>query len=588
MADKAEAAGYGAVFASVASRDADAASFSDVFRVKVLRNITVEGIDTLLKHHLYDHRIRVEMEFGGYGTMVQDVLDLADGRSAPAPDLIVLALALDELDPGYGLPGWTSELACSELSKLLDLLTTRTRALIAIHTFVSPLWSESGLSCDTGGRNLSSQVDAANRFVIDRVRTAPSRFVLVDLELYLRRLGAEAALDPRGRYLWQAPFKRALLDCWALRIARAACALKGRAKKCLVLDCDNTLWKGVIGEDGIDGIELEPREYPGRAFREFQASILRLAERGVLIALCSKNDESDVMEVLERHPHCLLRRSHLAAWRVNWRDKASNLVELSRELNLGLDAFVFVDDNPVECELVASLLPSVTVLQVPRKLHELPDLIVRGGLFDTFQVTEEDRSRAALYQGEARRKEESAAYDNLDGYLASLETVAEIHVARPHDLARIAQLTQKTNQFNLTTRRYAEGEIAALLESPDSTVYSMRVRDRFGTLGIVGVVILRFDGHVASIDTFLMSCRALGRRLEEAMLEHCLADAAARRTLSRWHAEYIATPKNTQVADFWPSRGFAEAVGASASRRFVREVSTAPPSLPEFIKIETQ
>ena len=605
--------GYAAVLAAVLSQQTQASLFKDELRVLVLRQITVEGLDTYLKHHLHARGLRVVVEFGGYGTQVSDVL-AADGAVARLqPQLIVLALALEELDPRYGNPGWQCEPAQAEVTSLLALLLAKTRATIVVHNFLAPLWNEQGLVQDAQGRDLASQVAQLNESVKAQVRQHAPRLVLADWEGLLRRLGAAAALDDRGRYLWRAPFRHAFLEAWAQQLARVACALTGRAKKVLVLDCDNTLWGGVVGEDGLQGIALDSQEYPGRAYRDFQATVLHLAERGVLLALCSKNNEADVFEVLDQHPASLIQRKHLAAWRVNWRDKASNIAELADELNLGLDHFVFVDDNPVECGLVQQMLPQVTVLQVPGKVHQLPSLLLRDGLFDTLHVTQEDKSRVRLYQGETQRKTVRSAFGSLDEYLQSLQTVALIHRATAAELPRVAQLTQKTNQFNLTTRRYAEGELQALSASADTFIYSLTVSDRFGSLGLVGVMILSGSGRTkdleepsavplrrtVSVDAFLLSCRALGRRLELAMVEHCLADVARSSALAvsvlevealEVEAHYLATAKNAQVADFWPRLGFVQTAAHDGRRRYLRQVQTAtPPGLatePNFITIQ--
>ena len=286
--------------------------------------------------------------------------------------------------------------------------------------------------------------------------------------------------------------------------------------------------------------------------------MLHLAKRGVLVTLCSKNNEADVFEVLDRHPCCRIKRDHLAGWRVNWNDKVTNIIELACELNLGLDSFVFVDDSPSECALVAEMIPQLTVLQVPKKLYELPHLLLCDGLFDTLSFTEEDKGRASLYQGESQRKNASSDFSSIDDFIRSLQTLAVIHRVSPTEIPRVAQLTQKTSQFNLTTRRYSEEDIRSLIADSNVAVYSLTVRDRFGTLGLVGVLVLRIIDNVAEVDTFLMSCRALGRRLEYAMIEHCLADLRATREIGRCVAEYIPTAKNSQVAEFWPRLGFGE------------------------------
>src|SRR6185295_8837749 len=361
------------------------------------------------------------------------------------PDLVVLSLTLAELDPSYGTPGWRADAALAELKNLFELLETRTRATIVLNTFISPLYPEFGIVPALDRSDVTSQVAALNRFIEDFVRDRAPRFCLTDWDAYLRIIGAKQALDDRGRYLWKAPFRKAFLNLYAQYLARIVRALKGRTKKCLILDCDNMLWGGVVGEDGMDGIKLDANEYPGKVFYDFQNSLLHLSERGVVIALCSKNNEADVLEVFDRHQSCRLKRSHLAAWRINWQDKAANIVELAEELNLGLDSFVFIDDSPVECDLIRKLLPDVTVVQVPEKLCDLPALVFEQGLFDNFRVTDDDRRRTRLYQGESQRKAARGAFASVEEYLSSLQTVASIHRVRPAEIARVAQLTQKTN-----------------------------------------------------------------------------------------------------------------------------------------------
>lgn len=353
--------------------------------------------------------------------------------------------------------------------------------------------------------------------------------------------------------------------------------LNGRGKKCLVLDCDNTLWGGVIGEDGIEGIQLDGHDYPGRVYYDFQKNVLQLAERGVLIALCSKNNEQDVLEVLDNHPWSLLKRTHLSAFRINWNDKAANLAGLAKELNLGLDAFVFVDDNPRELELLRQVLPQVTTLQVPDRLYEYPALLLRDGLFDTLIISQEDRIRASLYQTETQRRTERNQHANLEDYLSSLGQVAAIHTATDGEARRVAQLTQKTNQFNLTTRRYSDHEIANFRASPDARVYTLSARDRFGSLGLTGVFIAQRRQDTAVVDSLLMSCRALGRQLEFAFVLECMRHIVADWQVQAWEAEYLPSAKNNQVADFWGGLGFMLLEEVKGDRRY-----RLPASMPEM------
>lgn len=585
MLTRSAAVDLNAILSTVSRIERQDTRFDHEIRIAVLRNVTVEGLSAFLKYHLYSSGIGASIAYGGYGTMMQDVL-AADGLLArEEADLIVLSLSLDEIDPAYGTPGWRADGVLAELKNLFELLETRTRATIAVNTFLVPLHSELGVALAPDRSDIASQVCDLNRFITDFVRDRAPRFCLTDWMRYLSLLGAETALDPRGNYLWKAPFKKPFLNLYAQDIARIARVLKGRTKKCLILDCDNTLWGGVLGEDGMEGIALDRYSYPGKAYYDFQTSLLHLAERGVLIALCSKNNEADVFEVLDTHPWCRLKRRHLSAWRINWQDKAANIAALAGELNLGLDSFVFVDDNPVECEMVAKMLPEVTVLRVPEKQFELPALLAHQGFFDTLRLTEEDRERAHLYQRESQRKSARSAFGSVEDYLASLETAATIHRMRPAEIARAAQLTQKTNQFNLTTRRYTDSDLQSFADRADAAVFTLSAADRFGDLGLVGVMIVERDGAAARIDSLLMSCRALGRGLEFAMVARCIEALEAEWDLREWRSEYVPTRKNGQVADFWIRNGFAPAGETGGHKHFVSAAKAGGRAIPAYVRV---
>jgi FkbH-like protein len=573
------------LFAAVSRMERDGASIQDRVRVVFLRNVTIEGIEPFLKYYLYAGGVRPEIAFGGYGSVTQDVLGADALVARTEPDLIVLSLMLEEMDPAYGTTGWRSDSVREELEGMFDMLAARTRATIAVNTFFPPLFPELGLALSPDRSDTTTQVSSLNQFIVEYVRQRAPRFCLMDWDRYLRMLGAAASFDSRFWYLSKAPFRKAFLNVYAQELSRIVRALKGRAKKCLVLDCDNTLWGGVIGEDGIEGIKLDRNEYPGKAYYDFQTTVLHLAERGVLIALCSKNNDADVFEVLDNHPACQLKRSHLAAWRVDWQDKAHNVAALAKELNLGLDSFVLVDDSPVECGLIRQLLPEVTVLQVPETLYTYPPLLLKDGLFDILRLTEEDKKRAKLYQSESQRKGARNAFGSVEDYLDSLGTVAVVHRARPSEIPRVAQLTQKTNQFNLTTRRYSERDIQAFAGREDNAVFTLSVKDKLGELGLVGILILVREGPIGRIDSFLLSCRALGRGLESALLGHCLETVQSEWNLDWWHAEYIPTRKNQQVADFWSTSGFAETGNAEGRTTYRLDARSHRWTIPTYISV---
>jgi FkbH-like protein len=330
----------------------------------------------------------------------------------------------------------------------------------------------------------------------------------------------------------------------------------------------------VVGEDGLDGIALDPVVAPGSIYQQFHRALLDLHARGVVLALCSKNNEVDVLDVLDRHPASLLRRRHFAAWRINWNNKAQSLRELAAELRLGLDSFVFLDDSPMERDLVRRALPMVAVPEFPQRLSELPLLLPRGGWFATGAVTAEDLARGDSYAVNRDRQQLLADAGSIESYLASLGTWAQVAPATAGDVARVAQLTQKTNQFNLTTRRYTAPEIDAMLADPGCAITTLRAGDRFGDLGLVGVLIARHDAGGARIDSLLLSCRALGRDLEQVFLGRSLALLRDRWGVTSVRGEFRRSTRNEQVADFYARCGFsADATDATGGEFHVGSIS---------------
>ncbi len=543
-------------FINAAESTAESGGFP--IKVNFLRNLTIEGVEPFFKYHCLKSGLKPLVTFGNYDMVRQEVLDRTSHIYTDTPDVIVVALYLETYLSDQWLAGWNAAEVMNDLAGLFAYLARNTAAIVAINTFVPPFYTDLGITSSTELPSHDYEVQQLNRLVRDFVRSHPSRFVLMDWERFIRQLGENESMDYRFWYMSKAPFKKGFLDLYARELVKVARALKGKSKKCLIMDCDNTLWGGIVGEDGLHGIKLDRHSYPGNTFYQFQNSVLKLRERGVLIALCSKNNEQDVWEVLESHPHCLLKREHLAAWRVNWQDKASNLRALAGELNLGLDSFVFVDDNPAECGLIRDLLPEVTILQVPEKLYTYPLLLKRDGLFDTLTLSAEDRQRSRMYCEEANRKHEQAKYDTLEQYLESLALSITVHHAKPGEVPRIAQLTQKTNQFNLTTRRYSEAQIASYANDPEYAIISLSVRDKFGDSGLTGVLIARKVADCGVIDTLLLSCRVLGRNIEVAFALKSLEIIERGWQVNAWQAEYVATQKNRQVAGFWKLLGFME------------------------------
>jgi FkbH-like protein len=346
------------------------------------------------------------------------------------------------------------------------------------------------------------------------------------------------------------------------------------------LDCDNTLWGGIVGEDGIGGLALGDT-FPGRAFQAFQRELQMLKSRGVLLAIASKNDEAEVLTVFERHDGMLLTLDDIAARQINWQPKSEGIKAISAELNIGVDSLVFIDDNAYELAEASAAIPELRCLQVPEELADLPTLLSESGLFRRVRISGEDRRRTQMMKSEAQRRTQLVTMDR-EQFLKSLELCVTFLSVSEDQITRVAQLTNKTNQFNLTTLRRDESEIRQLVESPAHDVWAISVNDRFGDYGIVGVAIVEHDGDTWTIDTLLMSCRVLGRGVETAFLT-AIADDALARGATRLVGRYEPTRKNGQVATFYSDHGFeADTV---ASGLFSVDLRRGRPQTPTHIAL---
>lgn len=564
----------------------DAAEAADIpwrgqISVHFLRNFTIEPVEPYLKFHLLREDIKAQISYGGYDTMSQEILDPVSSINQRRPDVIVLSLLLEYLDSGCTADRWTANQALARLDDLVALVLENTSSLIVGNTLLRPIDS---LIAEAQDSDRVSEIQKLN----DRMRKLeeqnPHRIRLSDWEQHIVDAGADDAIDRRFWRLSQSPFTSNVLNRIALDVTQYIRPLKDRSKKCLVLDCDNTLWGGVIGEDGTDGIALHPEEPPGSAFYKLQKSVLKLHEQGILIVLCSKNNEEDVWGVLAKHPHCLLKQAHLVAWRINWKNKAENIESLADELNIGLDSMVFVDDSPRECALVNEILPDVTVLQIPTDLEHHEGILTKDSWFNSLARSDEDRRRTQMYRDATLRQRGQNRFDSLTDYLKSLDTVLEIARPAEADLARVVQLTQRTNQFNLTTRRYSETEIRGFSTDENTALFSMKARDRYGDMGLTGVFIVKRKDLTGVIDSLLLSCRVLGRQLEFAFVDQCMKILEESWKLESWEANYVATNKNAQVVDFWDRIGLK----LTADEAGTRQYSSAGMSRPsEYLSIMT-
>jgi len=531
----------------------------------VLRNITIEPIAPYLKYLAYQIGFYASIKFGGYDNIYQEAVDVQIKFLSDDTDCILIYSKLESLALGIArnFAGLSSEKIYEEteriksyVNQIIEGIRKQTNGMILWHGFELPVYPAFGIwDCQSKNGQLA-MIDELNQ-IIKTILESHVNAYFIDLNLCLARIGADRYFDNRYWHISRAPYTREALKEIATEDFKYVRALKGKNKKCLVLDCDNVLWGGIIGEDGLNGIKLG-NTYPGSAYYEFQQEVLNLDNRGVILALCSKNNEADVWKVFLKHPDMVLRKEHIATSQINWQDKATNLRQIAMDLNIGLDSLVMVDDSQFEINLVRQELPEVETIHLPvEQSVSNRERLVACGLFDTLILTEEDKRRGAMYRSQTKRKKLLAETTNLEDYYSSLEMVLKFRIADDISIPRITQLTQKTNQFNLTTIRYSEMDIQEMVVSEDADVLYARLHDRFGDMGIIGVAILKYQADRAILDTFLVSCRALGRRIEDGFIDQCLLKAKLRGAKTAI-GNYIATKKNVQVENFFPDRGFYE------------------------------
>lgn len=388
--------------------------------------------------------------------------------------------------------------------------------------------------------------------------TGLSNVYLLDTDRWISAAGGGAAWSPK---LWAAakvPYTAKVFQAAASDImaTRAACA--GHTRKILILDLDDTMWGGVVGEGGWQNIALGGHGLKGEAFLAFQRRVKALTNRGVILAIASKNDEAVALDAIRHHPDMVLRLEDFAGWRINWQDKASNIADLLKELKLGADAAVFIDDNPAERSLVAEALPGILVPDWPADVTSAAAALDALDCFDTVSITEEDRARAHLYAAERKRAQATPTHGTShEDWLAGLGVQVEATPLAPANLTRSAQLFNKTNQMNMATRRMTADELSKWAEQPGHAVLTFRVSDKFGDYGLTGIIGLQLDGASAHVTDFLLSCRVMGRGVEQSML-HTAAQWATSQNAQRLVAQFLPTERNRPCKDFWETSGFSE------------------------------
>lgn len=573
------------------------ASANRAIRIALLGNATLDHLHSYVLVECFRAGLRPNVYQAGFDQYNQEILDPASGLYTFGADVIVCAIHASRLfatlhhypfDATVADRHAKIEDGLRTLQRLLDTLSQHTSALILVHNMVSPQQPVLGI---LDSRDEFGQVAAfteINARLSEIVRKRYRGVYVVDEDRLQGQCGKQTATDPRLWLTGRMPWSDRVLSALAREYLRYIRPLRGLNRKCIVVDLDNTLWGGVLGEDGIQGLQLGS-EAPGNAFVAFQRELERLWRRGVLLAVCSKNNSREAQAAIEQHPDMVLRPAHFAALRINWQSKATNLREIASELNIGLDSLVFLDDNPVERAKVRAELPQVLTPDLPRDPAQYRAALLHLGVFDTLAFTEEDRQRQRLYAAQkVRRANEARLVEggSVDEYLADLQMVVEIEPANSLTLARMAQLTTKTNQFNLTTRRYSEADIADRI-AQGWLALGARVTDRFGDNGLTGVLLARPGDASWEIDTLLLSCRVMGRRVETAMIAF-VAETAARSGIRRLVGWYLPTEKNAPAADCYANHGFnCVERHADGAERWELELPANSLAVPDWLTVRT-
>jgi FkbH-like protein len=565
----------------------------------VVRSITVEPVVPYLSTEAVFSNFVLDLHVGGYGSYVDEMLNPQSALAKYKPDVIFVLLDLEDIAGalpnlcadgiGQGVDAEIEE-SLTRVAQLLKSFRSNNSARILFQGCVVPDQTSLG---DVGEANLphslTNAVGRLNQKLSALCTTIPD-CVFFDVDHLAARHGRANWRDARMFLASRLPLSPGSFSAYARGLIRALSALYRAPRKVLCTDLDNTLWGGVLGEEGPEGIATGSA-FPGNCYLEYQRYLKQLSSRGILLAIVSKNNDADVREAFQiRAADLGLSLDNFVATKISWNEKAQSIRELAQELSLGLDSFVFVDDNPVECEAIRQQIPEVAVVQAPvEQPWTLVDLLSSQSFFDAAVVTDDDVNRLNEYKAQAQRAELANSAGNRDEFLASLGIVCTFLSALDAPLARSVQLLSKTNQFNLTTRRHSAAEVEQFASAPTGQAIAIRVRDRFGDAGVVGLALARNEGTSCFIDSLLLSCRVIGRGIETAILAH-IADNAIKAGATLLIGEFIPTKKNAPCADFYTEHGFTKDTSPRDAQPeavfYHLDLTTSAPLSPAWLTLE--
>ncbi len=530
--------------------------------IALLSNFTIDTFKIYLDIECRKSGLFPDIYIGNYNQYTQEILDLKGSLYQFKPEIISLILdgeiLLQEICDNWSKLSEENieeilNKEIEQLQKLVEIVINNSSATILIHNLSIPCYSPCGILDWYEKNGISNVFIKFNQGIADVVRNKRGVYIF-DYEKFVSLHGKKNATDYKMWFLAKMKINEALLPSLAFEYMRYVKPLKGLNRKCLVLDLDNTLWGGIIGEDGFNGIKLGD-DPPGNTYKEFQKSILTLWQRGIILAINSKNNAEDAIEVLNNHPEMVLRLHHFTSTQINWKDKATNMWEIAKEINIGLDSMVYFDDDPAERELIKRELPEVLTVDVPADSAYYKRALLDLNDFEVLSLSEEDRKRGEIYIQQKKREELKKKSLNLEEFYYSLKMKATFREVNSFAIPRVTQLINKTNQFNLTTRRYNETEIQKMCKNDEYLIYSLKMEDRYGDNGIVGVAIIKKNSECWLIDTFLLSCRVIGRTIETVFLNHIANEALSEGNYCL-KGIYVPTQKNKLVKDFFIKHNF--------------------------------
>jgi len=545
------------------SKTLDNFKFNKKLSVAILSSFTINGLEETIRVKCAEKKIQCITYVSGYNQYTQDILKNDSDLYQSSPEITFLILDVRSIMGNLFYSPYSLsveqrkdfiEQKANEIINLAKQFTKNSKSKLIISNFCIPTYSPYGIFENKTDYGLKEMINDLNQLLTKNFAKEFSIYIY-DFNSFVTKYGENNVFDYRQYFYGDIKVSLNFIPYLADDFVGYISAILGLNKKCIVLDLDNTLWGGIVGEDGFEGIKLGD-DPTGKAFVEFQLYLQALHQRGIILAINSKNNFDDAMKVIKEHPNMVLREENFASLKINWNDKVQNFRDIVDELNIGLDSMVFFDDDPVNREYVSVSIPDVFVVDLPPDPANYTQTLLSMNIFDVQKITEEDVNRGKMYLQQRKRSELKNEIGNFQEFLKQLNIRVKIKKADDFTIPRISQLTLKTNQFNLTTHRYQEEDIRNFSKTPNKIVGCAQVEDKFGDNGITGVYIVNKDSsNEWTIDTFLLSCRIIGRGVEEGILNHII-EKARKEGVKKIKAQYIPTKKNKPTENFLPSYGF--------------------------------